>query len=100
MDALGVTGDLGADDAGCVSLDFGAADAADAARRGRVEGLGRRRRRGRIVELRFFGGLGIEEVAEVLGIAPITVKREWRIARAWFRRELTEVPLPGPREDP
>lgn len=57
-------------------------------------------RQGRIVELRFFGGLGIEEVAEVLGIAPITVKREWRIARAWFRRELTEAPLPGPREDP
>ncbi|UCE60823.1 MAG: sigma-70 family RNA polymerase sigma factor [Phycisphaerales bacterium] len=42
----------------------------------------------RIVELRFFGGLTIEETAEVLGISPATVKREWTVARAWLRREI------------
>jgi RNA polymerase sigma factor (TIGR02999 family) len=45
-------------------------------------------RQGRIVELRFFGGLRVEEVAEVLGVSPITVKREWRTAKAWLHREL------------
>jgi len=45
-------------------------------------------RQGRIVELRFFGGLLVEEVAEVLGVSPITVKREWRTAKAWLHREL------------
>jgi RNA polymerase sigma factor (TIGR02999 family) len=43
---------------------------------------------GRIVELRFFGGLSIEETAEVIGVSPATVKREWALARAWLRREL------------
>jgi RNA polymerase sigma-70 factor (ECF subfamily) len=38
----------------------------------------------RLVELRYFGGLTIEETAEVLGISPATVKREWSIARAWL----------------
>jgi len=42
----------------------------------------------RIVELRFFGGLSIEETAEVLGIGHATVERDWRIARAWLRRKL------------
>ena len=42
----------------------------------------------RIVELRFFGGLGVEETAEILSISPSTVKREWTLARAWLRREL------------
>ncbi len=42
----------------------------------------------RIVELRYFGGLTVEEVAEVLGIAVITVKREWARAKAWLYREL------------
>ncbi len=42
----------------------------------------------RIVELRFFGGLTVEETAEVAGISTATVKREWRTARAWLRREL------------
>jgi RNA polymerase sigma factor (TIGR02999 family) len=42
----------------------------------------------RIVELRFFGGLTVEEAAEVLDVSPRTVKREWRIAKAWLRREL------------
>ena len=43
---------------------------------------------GRLIELRFFGGLSIEETAIVLGISPATVKREWVTARAWLRREL------------
>lgn len=43
----------------------------------------------RAVELRFFGGLTIEETAEVLGVSTATVKREWTIAKAWLRRELT-----------
>jgi RNA polymerase sigma factor (TIGR02999 family) len=44
----------------------------------------------RLVELRYFGGLTIEETAAVLGISPATVKREWVLARAWLRRELRE----------
>jgi len=42
----------------------------------------------RVVELRYFAGLSIEETAEVLGISPATVKREWASARAWLRREV------------
>ena len=42
----------------------------------------------RIVELRFFGGMTIEEVAEVLELSPRTVQREWRMARAWLRRQI------------
>lgn len=45
-------------------------------------------RGGRIVELRFFAGLTIEEAAEVLGASPATVKRDWTAAQAWLRREL------------
>jgi RNA polymerase sigma factor (TIGR02999 family) len=44
---------------------------------------------GKLVELRFFGGLSIDEAAKVLGVSPATVKREWAIARAWLQRELT-----------
>ena len=44
---------------------------------------------GRIVELRFFGGLNVDEIAEVMGISPSTVKREWRSAKAWLDRSLT-----------
>ena len=43
----------------------------------------------RIVELRFFGGLTIEEAAEVLGVSHATVERDWSIARAWLRREIS-----------
>jgi RNA polymerase sigma factor (TIGR02999 family) len=43
----------------------------------------------RIVELRYFSGFSIEDTAEVLGISPSTVKREWRAAKAWLRHELT-----------
>jgi RNA polymerase sigma factor (TIGR02999 family) len=43
----------------------------------------------KIVELRYFAGLGVEEAAEALGISPATVKRRWALARAWLLRELT-----------
>lgn len=49
------------------------------------------RRQAQIVELRFFGGLSIEEAAHVLKISPATVKREWAIAKAWFQRELRQT---------
>ena len=45
----------------------------------------------RIVELRFFSGLTVEETAEVLSISTATVKRDWRMAKAWLHRELQEV---------
>jgi RNA polymerase sigma factor (sigma-70 family) len=45
-------------------------------------------RQSTLVELRFFGGLSIEETAQVLGISDATVKRDWALARAWLRREL------------
>jgi RNA polymerase sigma factor (TIGR02999 family) len=46
-------------------------------------------RQSQIIELRFFGGLTIEETAEVLGVAHSTVENEWSLARAWLRRELS-----------
>lgn len=49
-------------------------------------------RQERIVELRYFGGLTIEEAAEVLGISEATVVREWTIAQAWLRAELSRSP--------
>lgn len=45
-------------------------------------------RQGQLVELRFFGGLTVAETAAVLGVAPITVKRDWALARAWLYREV------------
>jgi RNA polymerase sigma factor (TIGR02999 family) len=42
----------------------------------------------RLIELRFFGGLSIEETSEVLSISPATVKREWATARAWLQRDM------------
>ena len=45
-------------------------------------------RRSRIVELRFFGGLSIEEVADVLGVSRATVMRDWKLAKAWLYREI------------
>jgi len=47
-------------------------------------------RKGRIVELRFFGGLTEEETAEVIGVSLPTAQREWRAAKAWLRRMLTD----------
>jgi RNA polymerase sigma-70 factor (ECF subfamily) len=46
-------------------------------------------RKGQIVELRFFGGLSIEETAEMLAVSPGTVMRDWTLAKAWLRREMT-----------
>ena len=46
------------------------------------------KRKSQIVELRYFGGLSIEETAEVLGTSSTTVRREWTLAKAWLRREL------------
>jgi RNA polymerase sigma-70 factor (ECF subfamily) len=46
----------------------------------------------KIVELRFFAGLTEDEVAEVLGVAPRTVKRDWKVAKAWLRGELERSP--------
>lgn len=45
-------------------------------------------RHARIVECRFYGGMSIEETADVLDISPATIKREWALARAWLNREL------------
>ena len=45
-------------------------------------------RKTRVVELRFFGGWSIEETAEVLHVSEDTVKRDWRLAKLWLRREL------------
>jgi RNA polymerase sigma factor (TIGR02999 family) len=47
---------------------------------------------GRLVELRYFGGLTIEETGEVLGQSPATVKRQWAVARAWLLANLEEAP--------
>jgi DNA-directed RNA polymerase specialized sigma24 family protein len=49
-------------------------------------------RQGRIVEVRFFGGLSIEETSRALGISSATVKREWATARAWIYREMKDLP--------
>lgn len=46
-------------------------------------------KQGRLVELRFFGGLSIQDASAVLGVSPATAKREWASARAWLQRELT-----------
>ena len=46
-------------------------------------------RKSRIVEMRFFGGLSIEETAEVLAVSPGTVMRDWTLAKAWLRREIS-----------
>jgi RNA polymerase sigma factor (TIGR02999 family) len=45
-------------------------------------------RKGRVVELRYFGGLSVDETAAVLGVAAITVMRDWSLAKAWLQREL------------
>jgi RNA polymerase sigma factor (TIGR02999 family) len=48
-------------------------------------------RQSRIVELRFFGGLSVEETSTVLGISPATVKRDWETAKVWLHREISRV---------
>jgi RNA polymerase sigma factor (TIGR02999 family) len=46
-------------------------------------------RKGRVVELRFFGGLSVKETAEILKMSPETVQRDWKFAKSWLRRELS-----------
>ncbi|MBI4894056.1 MAG: sigma-70 family RNA polymerase sigma factor [Acidobacteria bacterium] len=55
-------------------------------------------RRAKVVELRFFGGLSVEETAEVLRISPQTVMRDWKLARAWLLRQLS-AEASTPRRD-
>ena len=45
-------------------------------------------RKGRVFELRYFGGMSVEEAAEALNVSPATVARDWKMARAWLRREM------------
>ena len=48
-------------------------------------------RKSRVVELRYFGGMSVEETAEVLGVSPVTVMRDWKLAKAWILRRLSEA---------
>jgi RNA polymerase sigma-70 factor (ECF subfamily) len=48
-------------------------------------------RQGKIVELRFFGGLTVEQTAELLGVSPKTVKRDWSMAKAWLHGEMKVI---------
>jgi RNA polymerase sigma factor (TIGR02999 family) len=52
-------------------------------------------RKCQVVELRYFGGLSVDETAEVLGVSPETVARDWRIARTWLHRELSRAAVDG-----
>jgi RNA polymerase sigma factor (sigma-70 family) len=45
----------------------------------------------RLVELRFFGGLSVDEAGEVLGVSPSTVARQWRLTKAWLYRRLEDI---------
>ncbi len=47
------------------------------------------RRKAQVVELKYFGGMNYEEIAEVLNVSPITVRRDWEFAKAWLHKELT-----------
>jgi RNA polymerase sigma factor (TIGR02999 family) len=50
------------------------------------------KRKSKVVEMRYFGGLSIEDTAEALGVSVMTVNRDWRLARAWLARELNSEP--------
>ena len=52
-------------------------------------------RKSRVVELRFFGGLSVQETAPALDVSPETVHRDWRFAKSWLRRELRKEPGDG-----
>jgi RNA polymerase sigma factor (TIGR02999 family) len=56
-------------------------------------------RQSQVVELRFFGGLEVKETAEALKISPETVKRDWRFAKAWLRRALSDETIGNANED-
>jgi len=47
------------------------------------------KRKSSVVELRYFGGLTVNEIAELLGVSPITVKRDWSMAKAWLYRQMS-----------
>ena len=47
-------------------------------------------RKCRVVEMRYFGGLSVEETSEALGVSPDTIMRDWRLAKSWLRRDLSE----------
>jgi RNA polymerase sigma factor (TIGR02999 family) len=49
-------------------------------------------RKGRVFELRYFGGMSVEEVAEALRVSPVTVARDWRMAKVWLRRQMGPSP--------
>jgi RNA polymerase sigma factor (TIGR02999 family) len=53
-------------------------------------------RKVQVVEMRFFGGLSVEEIAEVLKVSTVTVKRDWRTARTWLYRELAGITTDAP----
>lgn len=55
-------------------------------------------RKSRVVELRYFGGLSVEETAEALGIAPVTVMRDWNTARAWLLRAMSRTSESKPHD--
>jgi RNA polymerase sigma factor (TIGR02999 family) len=57
---------------------------------GRLEAIDPRA--ARIIELRFFAGLDVDEAGEAIGVSPATIKREWSTAKAWLRRELASAP--------
>src|SRR5262249_3579267 len=57
-------------------------------------------RHARVIELRFFGGLDVEETASVLRISPQSVMRDWKLAKAWLTRELTSSRVPGQKSRP
>ena len=56
-------------------------------------------RQGQIVELRFFGGLSVEETAALIGVSERTIKREWQMSRAWLRREMSRTDAESPTPD-
>jgi RNA polymerase sigma factor (TIGR02999 family) len=49
-------------------------------------------RKARVIELRFFGGLSVEETAEELNLSPQSIMRDWKLAKAWLKREMSDVP--------
>jgi RNA polymerase sigma factor (TIGR02999 family) len=51
------------------------------------------KRKSQVVELRFFGGLNVDETAEVLGVSSDTVLREWKMAKVWLLREINSAPV-------
>ncbi len=53
-------------------------------------------RKAEVVQLRYFAGLTVDEIAELLGVTPKTIERDWRFARAWLEKALTSGDAPGP----